>query len=126
MPQSLGGIELKHLGSEQIGSGADSPDPFERLLQSETQKERYRTLLNTLIEWRELFVARRVLDFGASAGTSTAALLQLGAAEVIGVEPDLDRVKLGAPLLAQAGLADRGALLHVSDTSSLPFSDGEF
>lgn len=101
-------------------------DEFEKVLGKESEKERYRTMLNVLVEYRDLFHDKAVLDFGASFGTSTAALLNLGAKNVVGVEPDLGRVNLGCELLNKVGLSDRAKLFHLSDTSSLPFKDAEF
>jgi ubiquinone/menaquinone biosynthesis C-methylase UbiE len=85
---------------------------------------RYRTLLHTLSDLREYFEGRRVLDFGASYGVSMCALLELGAARVVGVEIDESRVVEGRRILADYG--DRAQLLHTPDTTALPFDDGEF
>ena len=85
---------------------------------------RYRTLLGTLSRLRQHFVGCRVLDYGASHGLSMAALLELGAASTVGVEPDEDRVIEDRRILAEYG--ERAELLHVPDTTALPFDDGSF
>jgi len=85
---------------------------------------RYRTLLGTLSGLREHFVGIRVLDYAAGYGLSMAALLELGAAKVVGVEPDEKRVIRGREMLADYG--DRAELLHVPDTTALPFNTGSF
>jgi len=91
------------------------------LLPSDIERERYRTLLTTLGAWRDLFHGRRVLDFGASWGTSMLALSRLGASEVIGVEPDAERVERGRALIG--AVAPGLTLLHIEDTSRLPFTN---
>lgn len=101
-------------------------DPYARLLESETDRERLETLVQTLSEWQELFRGRRVLDFGASVGISLIALLRLGAVEVVGVEPDGARVARGKDLLARAAPDAKASLIHVPDTRKLPFPPGEF
>jgi ubiquinone/menaquinone biosynthesis C-methylase UbiE len=101
-------------------------DLFISLLKDKTEAERYSTLLQTLSEWQYLFAGRRVLDFGASHGTSAVALIQLGASEVSGVEPSESRIVLGQKLVAQAGLTKSISLVHTPDPTKLPFRDGEF
>lgn len=101
-------------------------DPYLSLLQSETDRERFETLLRTLAGWQGLFAGKRVLDFGASVGISLIALLRLGAVEVIGVEPDRGRVDRGQDLLARAAPGAKASLIHVPNTRHLPFADGEF
>jgi SAM-dependent methyltransferase len=51
------------------------------------------------------------------------ALLELGAAEVVGVEIEAPRVVRGNEILAAGGLTDRATLLHVPDTTRLPLAD---
>jgi ubiquinone/menaquinone biosynthesis C-methylase UbiE len=104
----------------------DPQDPLLALLPSDTERLRYEHLVQRLSAWRTLFTGRRVLDFGASWGTSAVALIRVGAAEVIGVEPDLARVKFGSDLLARVGVADRVSLLHTPDTDTLRFADRVF
>lgn len=95
-------------------------------LPSDVERDRYKTLLSTLSGWDRFFVGRRVLDFGASYGTSLIALLRLGADEVVGVEPDPSRVERGQRLLAEAVPGANASLLYTPDTSELPFNSGEF
>lgn len=92
-------------------------DEFENVLEKESEKLRYRTMLKVLVECRDLFQGKPVLDFGASFGTSTAALLNLGAKNVVGIEPVLERVNLGCKLSEKVGYSDRAKLYHFSDTS---------
>jgi 2-polyprenyl-3-methyl-5-hydroxy-6-metoxy-1,4-benzoquinol methylase len=99
---------------------------FETLLASDTERWRYKNLLRTLIAWRTLFNGRRVLDFGASWGTSAVALIDAGAAEVVGVEPDLSRIEKGRTLISKAAAKAKITLFHIPDTAALPFSDDEF
>ncbi|MCB0325165.1 MAG: class I SAM-dependent methyltransferase [Bdellovibrionales bacterium] len=101
-------------------------DRFLSLLDSETERGRFRTAMEALAEWQELFVGKRVLDFGCSWGTSVIALACLGAAEVRGVEPDADRVTHGKQFLAALGLDQRASLAHLSDTQALPFDIASF
>lgn len=96
------------------------------LLPSDTERRRYETLLHTLSSWNALFLGRRVLDFGASWGTSMVALIRNGASEVVGVEPDPRRVEQGRSLLKKAAPAAKTSLLHSAATTELPFAAGEF
>jgi len=101
-------------------------DPILALLPSDTERGRYETLLDTLSAWKALFNGRRVLDFGASWGTSSIALIRLGANEVVGVEPNLSRVEQGRELIPKAAPAAKVSIIHTPDTTALPFADGEF
>lgn len=101
-------------------------DRMLELLPSETERARYRTLLEALAGRQALFSGRRVLDFGASWGTSAVALAHLGAAEVVGVEPNLSRIEQGRTLIARATPEAKVSLVHTPDTAALPFVDGEF
>ncbi len=56
------------------------------------RQERYTGLKQAHEPLRDLLSNRLVLDFGASRGLSTCALIELGAARVVGVEPDKERV----------------------------------
>ncbi len=90
------------------------------------ETRRYLTLKQTLEPLRPLFQSRRVLDFGASHGPGICALLELGALEVVGVEPGELWVRHGEQILEAAGFGERAALLHVPDTRHLPFPDADF
>ncbi len=68
----------------------------------------------------------RVLDFGSGCGASSLCLARLGAAQVVGVEPQAQFVEAARLRIRDSGLADRVTALHVSDTLHLPFSDGQF
>lgn len=92
----------------------------------ERERDRYRTLLATLAQWRQLFAGKRVLDFGASWGTSMIALLEMGAREVVGIEPDAKRVRDGLELFASVAPTAPLSLSHSADTAALPFRTGEF
>jgi SAM-dependent methyltransferase len=91
-----------------------------------TERERFKTLLSTLSEIRAFIEGRRVLDFGASYGLSICALLETGANNVIGVEPDKRRVERGVHLLAEMGITGSALLVHTPDTRRLPFGDEAF
>jgi len=104
----------------------ETPDPLLVLLPSTIERLRYQRLVQNLIRWRALFAGACVLDFGASWGTSAAALIRAGASRVIGVEPDLGRIERGHDLLSQVHLLDRVELVHTPDTHSLAFADGSF
>jgi SAM-dependent methyltransferase len=101
-------------------------DVFLRCVGDPKERGRYRTLKETLAQHRALFAGRRVLDFGASHGPGICALMELGAAEVVGVEPVAEWVEAGQPILAAGGWGDRVRLLHVPDTRTLPFPDAHF
>jgi SAM-dependent methyltransferase len=96
------------------------------LLPSDTERGRYENLFQALSSWQELFGGRRVLDFGAAWGISTVALIHAGAGEVVGVEPDAERVGKGLTAISEVAPDARITLLHTPDTSALPFADNEF
>jgi SAM-dependent methyltransferase len=102
------------------------PQRFKELLQDPSEDARLEIMMESLRPYVPLFERRVVMDFGASFGTSTVALLMLGAKKVIGVEPDGERVEMGHELLAQSAAEEYVDLLHVPDTRSLPFEDGAF
>ena len=99
---------------------------LDTLLPSDTERWRYENLLLTLTAWRALFSGRRVLDYGASWGISAVALINAGAREVVGVEPDLARVEKGRTLVREAAPGANISLVHTPDTAALAFADGEF
>jgi len=104
-------------------------DIFENEVKSSlwaTEIIRYRTIKSLLMQWRELFSDKNVLDFGSGYGLSISALLFNGAKYVIGIEPDEERVKVGISILERAGLGNRVSLIQVADTASLPFCDNDF
>lgn len=94
------------------------PAAFRALLPDATERGRYDTALETLRPYRHLFMGKRVLDYGCSWGTSAVAMLELGAASVIGVEPDRERVDQGNAWLQAAGLVEID-LRWVADTTRL-------
>lgn len=83
------------------------------------ERDRYIALKRTLASLSDIFAKRRVLDFGASHGMSAAALVELGAREVVGVETDAKRVEQGRDILRRAGYGERIALHHAPDTRNL-------
>jgi SAM-dependent methyltransferase len=99
---------------------------FENLIPEPIERNRYRTLLATLANWQGLVRDKRILDFGASSALSIFALIELGAAQVIGVEPDAERVTKGRDVLAAAGLSRSASIRQSSYQPGLDFSDGEF
>jgi ubiquinone/menaquinone biosynthesis C-methylase UbiE len=101
-------------------------DPVLSLLPSDSERSRYHLVLNGLLERISLFCGQRVLDFGASWGTSAIALIRAGASEVEGVEPDVGRVAQGRELLHKVGLIGQVDLRYCADTSRLPYADGTF
>ncbi|HET7233940.1 MAG TPA: class I SAM-dependent methyltransferase [Longimicrobium sp.] len=101
-------------------------DVFLECVSDPKERRRYQTLKETLEPLRPLFIGRRVLDFGASHGPAMCALLQMGAAQVVGVEPGEEWVRAGEKILAQGRFGTRAVLLHVADTRTLPFGDATF
>jgi ubiquinone/menaquinone biosynthesis C-methylase UbiE len=87
------------------------------------EQERYRSLKVALRSLRSYFAGKRVLDFGASYGLSACVLAELGAASVVGVEPDASRVTRGREIIAALGLTDRISLHHIEDTRRLELAD---
>lgn len=87
------------------------------------EEQRYRTLREVLSSFADLFTGRRVLDFGASYALSTCAILEVGAREVVGVEPDEARVLRGRRILRDLGYVDRATLEHVPDPRHLALQD---
>lgn len=85
---------------------------------------RYRALKESLTQQLPLLTGP-VLDFGCGSGLSLVALLELGVTDVVGVEPDAERVRQGKEMLVEAG-HDPDRLIHVSDTRHLPFGGGHF
>lgn len=68
----------------------------------------------------------RVLDFGSGCGASSLCLARLGAAEVVGVEPQELFVEAARLRIRDSGLAGHVTALHLADTLHLPFPDGHF
>lgn len=68
----------------------------------------------------------RVLDFGSGCSASSLCLARLGAAQVVGVEPQAQFVEAARLRIRDSGLADRVIALHLTDTLHLPFPDGYF
>ncbi len=68
----------------------------------------------------------RVLDFGSGCSASSLCLARLGAAQVVGVEPQEQFVEAARLRIRDSGLADRVTALHLTDTLHLPFPDGCF
>jgi SAM-dependent methyltransferase len=98
---------------------------LEYLRDKPVEHQRYLILRQALGSLRTYFADRRVLDFGAGSGLSMCALLELGAAKVVGVEPDHARVRHGQGVL-RALEATSATLLPISYSGELPFSDGAF
>ncbi len=82
--------------------------------------------LETLVKRFGTMQNMRVLDMGSGGGSSSFMLLDLGAAQVHGVEPDAKLVGLAKLRAQDEGLADRATFVQVDDTSKLPFEDGRF
>lgn len=101
-------------------------DPLLALLPADTERWRYRNLIDNLSRQAPRFRGQRVLDYGASWGTSAVALIRAGASEVVGVEPEAERVMRGRALVAEVGLENRIILHHTTATDALPFDDGAF
>jgi len=109
-----------------VSSCSTPVDPMLALLPTDLERGRYCTLLDALLTRKVLIAGHRVLDYGASWGTSSVALSRSGASEVVGVEPSASRVEQGRALVAQAAPTTRISLIHTPDTKALPFPDGEF
>lgn len=101
-------------------------DFFLRAVSDPKEQQRYRTLRVTLLSLRSLFAGKRVLDFGASHGPGICALLELGALEAVGVEPNRTWIESGHRLLAQSPYGSAAQLHHVADTRVLPFESESF
>jgi SAM-dependent methyltransferase len=101
-------------------------DYFLEQVADRKEQERYRILCRTLEPLRALYEGKSVLDFGASHGPGICALLERGAAEVIGVEPGGAWVEGGLQLLRNAPFTRQASLLHIEDTRELPFPDARF
>ena len=97
---------------------------LDQIRNNPVEAARYHNLKSALSEYSELFRGRKIFDFGASNGLSAAVLVELGAAEVVGVEPDLKRVANGKEILQKLGYSDKVTLHHITDTANLPFDDG--
>ena len=67
----------------------------------------------------------RVLEFGCNFGATSIILAVMGA-RVTGVDVNPDYVELARLNAACYGLETRIAVLHVADTTRLPFADGQF
>lgn len=68
---------------------------------------------------------KRLLDFGCGAGASSVAWSKLGAA-VTGVEPDEYLAAAAQIRIQEDGVRGAVQILHLPDTSQLPFADGAF
>jgi len=90
------------------------------------ERDRYRALKVTLNALRPHLAGKRVLDYGASYGLSACAMVEFGAASVVGVEPEATRVTRGREIIAALNLADRISLHHVEDTRHLDLPDEAF
>jgi SAM-dependent methyltransferase len=95
-------------------------------LDSPTDHSRFATLRRTLVDLQPLISGRKVLDFGAAYGFSACAYLEAGAARVVGIEPDAERVARGIEIIGKLGLCERIVLTHTASTDVLPFDDGAF
>lgn len=93
---------------------------------SAIERGRYETLRTSLRPFRNLIQGKRVLDFGASYGLSAIVLIEYGARDVWGVEPDKERVTNGTRWIKTMGLGERVALSYVADTRRLPAADAAF
>jgi SAM-dependent methyltransferase len=67
----------------------------------------------------------RVLELGCNVGATAIVLGALGA-EVMAVDPDPGWVEIARANVARHGLSARVTVLHVPDTTVLPFPDGAF
>ncbi|MFZ2803632.1 MAG: class I SAM-dependent methyltransferase [Patescibacteria group bacterium] len=68
----------------------------------------------------------RVLDIGSGSGSSSLLLLDLGATQVTGIEPDPAFVKLATSRAADEGRSSQVSFSAIADTTHLPFKDGAF
>jgi len=90
------------------------------------EQQRYLTLKTTLSSISELIEGKRILDFGASYALTTCALLETGAKQVIGIEPDMHRVERGNVILNDLAYDSQASLQHIENTAKLPFEDASF
>ena len=102
-------------------------DPYLNYVKNEPiEQGRYLTLKETLSSISDVFSGKRVLDFGASYALTTCALLELGAEQVIGIEPDRQRVERGNEIIRDLGIESVASIEHIEDTANLPFDDRSF
>ncbi len=97
-------------------------DEIARAEESSHVEDPMRRLLNRFVSIHGL----RVLDFGCGCGSSSLVLSRLGAAEVIGLDPEEKFVEAARLRARDSGLAERIVFLHLTDTAHLPFPDGYF
>ncbi|WP_437289539.1 class I SAM-dependent methyltransferase [Sorangium sp. So ce406] len=86
-------------------------------------------------EWRhsrhafdDLFTSvrgKKVLEFGCHLGGTAVVLAALGA-DVTAIDVDPQYVELSQLNAERHGFADKVRVLHVPDTTAMPFTDGEF
>ena len=94
------------------------------MFDSGVNRQRLDTLRASLASLAHYFNGREVLDFGASYALSMCALHEIGAASVVGVEPEQARVDEGLEVLARLGHPP--TLYCVEDTRHMPFEDASF
>lgn len=95
-------------------------------LQDELQRAdkilaREATILSRYLDIR----GKKLLDFGCGAGASSVTWSKLGAS-VTGVEPDEHLAAAAQIRIEEDGVQDSVQILHLPDTSHLPFADGAF
>ena len=96
------------------------------LKDSPIEYQRFLTLRRTLEGLKPFISGHRVLDFGASYGLSACAYLEAGASNVVGVEPDAERVERGTEIIRELGLSEKVTLRHTPSTDHLPFESSTF
>ncbi len=85
-----------------------------------------RNRLATLIARFDSLAGMRILDVGSGGGSSSLMLTDLGARQVLGVEPDPRLVELAVLRARDEGLSSRVEFLQAADTSRLSIPDGHF
>ncbi|MHB8079463.1 MAG: class I SAM-dependent methyltransferase [Candidatus Krumholzibacteriia bacterium] len=95
-------------------------------LERRTDPVYVRRRLETLIARFGTLAGLRILDVGAGGGSSSFMLMDLGAAQVLGVEPDPQLVELAGLRARDEGLDGQISFLQVEDTSRLPVAAGQF
>lgn len=93
-------------------------EPYEQLMGRWS-----RLLAPRFCEWVRIPRGATVLDVGCGTGALSAVLIELGAREVVGVDPSPGYVKYAE---AAVGGASKNARFEVGDATKLRFADGTF
>ena len=85
-----------------------------------------RRRLESLVGRFGSFRNANVLDMGSGSGSSSLIMLDLGARQVTGIEPDPAFVALAKARASDEGRSSQTEFLSIADTTHLPFTNGSF